>query len=116
MKPFLSNEDYYLLLSLVETIDKIFRYSSDYRSAEEFYNNDRDFDATLMNFIVTGEIVGKISDDLKSKTPEVDWQRVYSFRNILAHHYFGINVDIVWQIIQNDVPKLRENVLNILGN
>lgn len=53
--------DYYLLLSLKETIGKIFRYCSDYNSAEELYQNDRDFDATMMNFIVIGEVSGKLS-------------------------------------------------------
>ena len=104
------NKDYYLLLSLRETIDKIFRFSSGYKNAEELYQNDRDFDATMMNFIVIGEVVGKLSDDLKAETSSIDWLKIYSFRNILAHHYFGINVDIVWQIINIDLPKLKKDI------
>jgi uncharacterized protein with HEPN domain len=114
MKPSMHRKDYYLLISLHETIVKIIRYSSGYQSADELYHNDRDFDATMMNFIVIGEVVGNLSDDLKSQIPDIDWLRIYSFRNILAHHYFGINVDIVWQIIQNDIPKLKETIDKIL--
>lgn len=106
--------DYYLLLSLQETLNKISRYCSHYKSAEELYQNDRDFDATMMNFIVIGEVVGKLSKELKAETPQIDWPKIYTFRNILAHHYFGINVDIVWQIISNDLPKLKEDITRIL--
>jgi uncharacterized protein with HEPN domain len=107
-------KDYYLLLSMLETIDKILRYSSGYQSADEFFLNDRDFDATMMNFIVIGEVVGKLSDELKSKNSQIDWPKIYSFRNILAHHYFGINVDVVWQIISNDLPEFKNRIALLL--
>ena len=109
------NRDYYILLSMLETVEKILRYSSDYHSADELYQNERDFDASMMNFIVIGEEVGKLTDEIKSKNGQIDWQKIYSLRNIIAHHYFGINVDIVWQIIRTDLPKLKED-LKILLN
>jgi uncharacterized protein with HEPN domain len=107
---FMLDKDYYILLSIYETIEKIIRYTTDYKSAEELYKNDRDFDATMMNFIVIGEAVGKLSDDVKKKYGRIDWQKIYSLRNIIAHHYFGINVDIVWQIITTDLPKLKTEI------
>ena len=108
------NKDYYIFLSMLETIEKILRYTTGYQSAEELYQNDRDFDAAMMNFIVIGEAVGKLSEEVKTKNNQIDWQKIYSFRNIVAHHYFGINVDIVWQIIRNDLPKLKENPNQLL--
>jgi len=109
------NKDYYILLSMNETIEKIIRYTSDYQTAEELYQNDRDFDAAMMNFIVIGEEVGKLTDDLKTKNAHINWEKIYSLRNIIAHHYFGINVDVVWQIIRIDLPKLKGD-LNLLLN
>ena len=109
------NRDYYILLSMLETIEKIIRYTGGYKSAEELYQNDRDFDAAMMNFIVIGEEVGKLTDKIKSKNEQIDWEKIYSLRNIIAHHYFGINVDIVWQIICNDLPKFKDG-LKILLN
>jgi uncharacterized protein with HEPN domain len=109
------NKDYYILLSMLETIEKIIRYTSGYISAEELYQNDRDFDAAMMNFIIIGEEAGKITDDLKAKNVQIDWQKIYTLRNIIAHHYFGINVDIVWQIICNDLPKLKDDLNKILN-
>jgi len=110
------NKDYYILLSMTETVDKIIRFSSPYKTAEEFYANDRDFDAAMMNFIVVGETVGKLSDDMKSKNSGINWEKIYGLRNILAHHYFGINVDLIWQIIQNDIPILKNELIKLINN
>jgi uncharacterized protein with HEPN domain len=110
------NKDYYLLLSILETIEKILLYTRNYNSAEDFYNSQRDFDAAMMNFIVLGENVGKLSDDLTFNNLQIEWQKIYGFRNIVAHHYFGINVDIVWQIIREDLPKLKEEIEQIINN
>ncbi len=104
------NKDYYIILSMVESINKVFRYTYNYKTAEEFFNNSRDFDATMMNFIILGENVNKLSDATKEKYQNIDWNKVYGLRNIIAHHYFGINVDIVWEIIQNDLLKLNQNL------
>jgi uncharacterized protein with HEPN domain len=109
------NKDYYLLLSILETIKKIILYTRDYNTAEDFYDSQRDFDAAMMNFIVLGENVGKLSDDLINSNQHIEWQKIYGFRNIVAHHYFGINVDIVWQIVQEDLPKLNEDIQQIIN-
>lgn len=108
------NKDYYIILSILETIEKINRYTASYQSADELYQNDRDFDASMMNFIVIGEQIGKLSEDVKSRNNQIDWAKIYSLRNILAHHYFGINVDIVWQIINTDLPRLQDDLNKII--
>lgn len=59
------SKDYYIILSVLESINKILRYTAAYQSAEELYQNDRDFDAAMMNFIVLGEESGKLSDSIK---------------------------------------------------
>ena len=70
------NKDYYILLSVLETIEKIFRYTLNYRSAEELNQNDRDFDAAMMNFIVVGELVGKLTEEVKSKNEQINWGKI----------------------------------------
>jgi len=85
------SKDYYILLSMLETIEKILRYTGSYKSAEELYENDRDFDAAMMNFMVIGEEAGKLTDEIKAKNEHINWQKIYTLRNIIAHHYFGIN-------------------------
>lgn len=107
-------KDFFLLQSIHETIEKIERFTSDYSSAEEFYTNDRDFDAAMMNFIVIGEVVGKLSDAIKGENTQINWQKIYGLRNIIAHHYFGINVDVVWEIIHYDLPDLKQKIEQLL--
>ena len=110
------NKDYYILLYMIETIDKIVRYTKKYSSADDFYNNERDYDATMMNFIVIGEIIDKLSDEIKDKNPQIEWNKVYGLRNIIAHNYFGVNVDTVWPIAQKFAPKLKDDINKLIEN
>lgn len=109
------NKDYYILLSMLEPISKIEKYTSGYNSADELYENDRDFDAAMMNFIVLGETTGKLSDEFRRKNSQINWNKIYGLRNIIAHHYFGINVDIIWQILKTDLPAFKNQIQNLIN-
>ena len=76
----------------------------------------RNFDATMMNFVVIGEMVDKLSEDFKNHHPEIEWQKIKGFRNIVAHDYFGIDAEEVWQIIINKIPKLKTDIQSIIKN
>jgi len=93
---------------MLDCIDKIGQYSSPFTSADAFWEADQAFEASLMNFIIIGEMVEKLSEELKDATNnEIDWLRIKDFRNILAHNYFGVDAEEVWQIIHNSLPKLE---------
>lgn len=77
------NKDYYIILSMIGTIEKVLRYTQPYKTAEELYENDRDYDAVMMNFVVLGEEVGKLSEHLKEKHSLINWQKIYGLRNII---------------------------------
>jgi uncharacterized protein with HEPN domain len=68
----------------------------------------------MMNFIVIGEMVDRISDVMKTNNPQIGWNRIKGFRNLVAHDYFGIDAEEVWQIIINDLPSLKEEIDKIL--
>jgi len=78
------------------------------------FQNERDFDATMMNFVVIGEVIDKLSDELKDNNPEINWSKIYGLRNLIAHDYFGINVDIICQIIKTDIPNLRLDIIKLI--
>ena len=69
----------------------------------------------MMNFVVIGEMISKISEDLQNLHPEIDWNKIKGFRNLVAHDYFGIDAEEVWQIINNDLPVLQKQATAILG-
>jgi len=103
-------KDEAILRLMSETIVKIMRYTSDLESADAFEKDVESFDATIMNFIVLGEAVGKLSESFKENHADIDWRKISAFRNVLAHDYFGIYPVEVWEIIQKHLPKLQADL------
>ena len=111
----INRRDYYCLLNMLDAIDKIKQYSSSFTSADDFFNATQAFDASLMNFIVIGEMVEKLSEELvMASGTEINWYQIKGFRNILAHNYFGVDAEEVWQIIHNSLPGLESQLKKIL--
>ncbi|MFA5820039.1 MAG: HepT-like ribonuclease domain-containing protein [Bacteroidales bacterium] len=106
-------KDQHCLESIIEAIDRIIEYTSGFNSADDFNNDYRNFDATMMNFVVIGEMVEKISDDFKKKHSSIEWIKIKGFRNIVAHDYFGIDAEEVWQIIKDKIPKLKGDIQSL---
>jgi len=107
-------KDQHSLESILEANDSITESPSGITSHDDFNNDYRNFDATMMNFVVIGEKVDKISDELKRKHPEIEWTKIKGFRNIVAHDYFGIDAEEVWQIIKNKIPTLESDIKSLL--
>lgn len=103
------------LLSIIEAIDKINKYTLNLTTVDEFYNDEIAFDASMMNFIVIGEMASKLSEDCKKENNHIDWTKIKAFRNIVAHNYFGIDAEEVWQIIKTKLPELREQIKKIVN-
>jgi uncharacterized protein with HEPN domain len=107
----MSHKDFASVVSILDSIEKILEYTSKFNNHDEFYEDTKSFDAAMMNFIVIGEMADKLSDEIKKETAyRVDWRKVVGFRNIIAHNYFGIDAEEVWQIIQNSLIGLKETL------
>jgi len=72
-------------------------------------------DAAIRNFEIIGEAVKQLSNEAKDHQPDVPWRKIAGFRDILIHHYFGIDLDEVWRIIQNELPRLRDAIQSLRG-
>lgn len=72
-------------------------------------------DAVIRNFEIIGEAVKHISDDLRRKHPDVPWRQVAGMRDEMIHEYFGVDLTIVWDTVQNDLPKLKQTVERLLA-
>lgn len=107
-------KDQYCLESILEAIDRITEYTSGIKTADDFDKDYRNFDATMMNFVVIGEMIDKISDEFKKKHPEIEWVKIKGFRNIVAHDYFGIDAEEVWQIIKAKIPTPKSDIRLLL--
>ena len=60
------------------------------------------------------ETTQRLSAELKATRPDVEWARIAAFRNVLVHDYLGIDLERVWEIVQNDVPRLKIAVVEML--
>ncbi len=72
-------------------------------------------DAVLWNLLVLGEAAKQVPPDLADRHPEVEWRRIAAFRDVLAHGYFGLDDDILWDVITNKVPQVESALESILG-
>jgi uncharacterized protein with HEPN domain len=96
---------------MLDSIKRIQEYTANFSDADGFYADTKSFDASMMNFIVIGEMVDKLSSNLIEETSDkVDWFKVKGFRNIIAHNYFGIDAEEVWQVIHTSLKELKENL------
>ncbi|HEV2351469.1 MAG TPA: DUF86 domain-containing protein [Terriglobia bacterium] len=76
-------------------------------SLQEFTNDTKTLDAVIRNLEIIGEAVKKIPQDVRSQGTEVEWQKVGRLRDILIHEYFGVDVNIVWDVVQNKLDGLE---------
>jgi uncharacterized protein with HEPN domain len=85
-------------------------------SWDEFLADIKTQDAVVRNLEVIGEAVKNLSDALKTQHAQVPWRDMAAVRDRLIHHYFGVNNEIVWQIIQEDLPLILPKIENVLGH
>ena len=69
----------------------------------------------IREFEIIGEAVGKLPDEITRQRPDIEWQDIKDFRNLLVHEYFGVDMEIVWKVIQNDLPPLLEAAKEIVN-
>lgn len=100
---------------ILEAIDRINRYTEGMSEAR-FRENEMVQDALIRNFAVIGEAVRHVPEDIQESYPEVPWSRIKGIRNVLVHEYFGVDVGIVWDTIQEDLPELTEKLKQMLDN
>ncbi len=74
---------------------------------------DKDIDSTLMRLQVIGESIKKIPKNVRERFPDVKWKKIAKMRNFISHEYFRVLPEIVIQIIQGDLPKLKEALRKI---
>lgn len=102
------------LNAFIEAIEKVELYSKDFEDADEFYHDQKSFDASMMQFVVIGEIIVRLDENFKTSHPEIPWQKIKDFRNIIAHDYFGIDADEIWDIINNKLLPLKNDIEKLI--
>lgn len=96
------------LSDVLEAIERIERYAERGRAA---FDAEELLQTWMVHHLeIVGEACRGVSAELVRRHPEVPWAKIVGMRNILVHHYFGIDKDAVWQVVQRDLPAIKPAV------
>ncbi|AFW93116.1 DUF86 domain-containing protein [Dolichospermum sp. UHCC 0684] len=102
------------LSNIKECIERIEEYTKG--GKEEFMQNKMIQDAVIRNFEIIGEATKRLSPELRSQYSDVPWQQMAGLRDVLIHDYLKVNLNLVWQIIEQNLSNLKRQVTAILQN
>ena len=100
------------MLDILEAIERIEKYADD---GKEIFESDELIQTWMVHHIeIIGEACRSLSDEFQAQHANVPWADIIGMRNILVHHYFGIDTDAVWSVIEKDIPELKLNIEMII--
>ncbi len=103
------------LRDIDEAIGRILEYTSGLTWVK-YLSDIKTQDAVVHNLEIIGEATKSLSEDIRSQHPEVPWRDMMGTRDRWTHHYFGINQEIVWQIVEHDLLRLQNQIDKIISD
>jgi len=105
-------EDRERLLDIQEAIERIEKYAA---RGQEAFEQDELIQTWIVHHLqIIGEASRAIASALRDQYPAVPWTKIIGMRNILVHDYFGIDTDVVWSVVENDIEPLKKDIVTIL--
>jgi uncharacterized protein with HEPN domain len=104
------------ILTILEATEKIYLYVRGIKTADDFlwHDDQKNFNASVALLIAIGEETKKINDSLRKEFPEINWSAIAGMRDRLAHHYRGIDPEITWELINNNLDELKSTLIDML--
>lgn len=104
------SRDYKVYLDdIIEAMERVRDYTTGI-SFENFLNDRKTVDAVNRNLAIIGEAANRIPNEIKDKYQDIDWYGIIGLRNILIHDYFRVDLEIIWDIIENKLSLLENQV------
>lgn len=109
------SRDYKVYLQdILEAISKIRQFTAGL-DLSAFSQDAKTLDAVVRNLEIIGEAVKHLPDDVRTRSSEVDWKKIAGLRDILIHEYFGVNIEVIWNIVQQKLPGLEKAARDLLA-
>ncbi|SDK00076.1 HepT-like ribonuclease domain-containing protein [Natronincola ferrireducens] len=102
------------LIHIMECIENIEEYTEE--GKEKFIKSQLIQDAVIRNLEIIGEATKKISKDTRNSYSELPWREMAGLRDVLIHDYFGVDIKIVWNVVEKELPKVKRSVKVILAD
>jgi len=102
------------LVHILEAIDEIQLYTLN-TDLRVFLENSMMRFACVKQIEIIGEAANAITNETKALFTDLEWKQIIGMRHILVHEYFGIDFDLIWQVVINDLPVLKNKILNAIS-
>lgn len=109
-----SRPDRILLEDMHDACGRIARYVAGY-TGERFLADEKTTDAVVRNLEIMGEAANRVSPALRERHPVIEWRKIIGLRHRIVHDYFGVDLEVVWEICTRDVPVFAEQIEVILN-
>lgn len=106
----MKNNSVVLITHILNCINSLEKYSKGLEK-NEFLNNEEKQDAIIRKLEIIGEAVTNLEHDFKERYPYIPWQDIADMRNKLIHEYFSVDLELIWEVLQKDLPELKKNIL-----
>lgn len=105
----MSKEDSIFLKHILESIDLLEKYTKDVTEEEFLFSTEKQ-DLAMRRLEIIGEAVRNLSEEFRMKHKEIPWNKAMATRNILIHHYFGVDLETVWDTVTISIPEFKKQV------
>ena len=100
------------LIHILDSINLIEEYIKD-NSKSDFLKSQQLQDSVIRRIEIIGEAIKNIPNEIKTNNAQIPWKEITGMRDILIHQYFGVDLDLTWQVIDKDLPRLKRQILDI---
>jgi uncharacterized protein with HEPN domain len=97
---------------VLECIDLIEKYTEG-RTEGQFLEDYQLQDSVIRRIEIIGEAVKNIPDEIKSKYTDIEWKKIAGMRDVVVHDYLGIDMEMTWKVVIDDIPQLKKKILKL---
>lgn len=113
----MNDRDIDIIRHILQHCSDIYDAMSRFGKERASFNTDLQYEhAVAFSVFQIGELVGHLSDEIKAEYDEMPWQQIKAMRNVIVHHYGGIDKDILWETVTKDIPEMEQYCMTIIND